>query len=88
MVRDDNREPRTGPTESKNLRRCGNAMHENREIPWMPVDEGSAGRPEKDRTRTSGIYLHGKSDKPIVLMKLPNKGGCATGRRRKWREGV
>ncbi len=44
----------------------GHSMHENREIPWVPATKGKAGRPEKDRTQTSGTYGHGKSDKPIV----------------------
>jgi len=48
-------------------------MHENREIPGVPAAKGRAGRPEKGRTRTSGTYAHGKSDKPIVPMKPGNR---------------
>jgi|GEM_PF-3585324 len=78
----------TGPTESKTLRMRGHFMHENREIPCVPADEESAGRPEQATHRTSGVHAHGKSDRPIVPMKPPNKAGPTAGRRRRWREGA
>ena len=82
------RESPVGPAESETLRMRGNSMHENREIPQVPVVEGSAGRPVKDRTRTTGMYARGKSDMPIVPMKSPNKDGCSIRRRRRRREGA
>ncbi len=36
--------PGLGPTESKTPRMRGHSMHENREIPWVPVLIGRAGR--------------------------------------------
>ncbi len=77
-----------GPAESETLSMRGHFMHENREIPCTPAACGWAGRPEKGTTRTFGVYVHGKSDKPIVPLKPPNKGGRIARWRRRWREGV
>jgi group II intron reverse transcriptase/maturase len=49
-------------------------MHENREVPRIPDGEGSPGRPEKGSNWTSGMHVRGKSDRPVVPMKSPNKG--------------
>jgi RNA-directed DNA polymerase len=70
----DNRELPIDLTESKTLRMRGHSMHENREVPRTPECEGPAGRPEKGSSPTSGMYVRGKSDRPIVPMKSPNKG--------------
>jgi len=56
-VRDAKASHGTGPTESKTLSMRGHFMHENREIPCTPSANGWAGRPEKGRTRTSGVYV-------------------------------
>ena len=77
-----------GPTESKTPRMRGHSMHENREIPRVPAHEGWAGRPEKVKTRTTGMNACGKSDKPIVPVKPPNKTRRQMGLRRRWREGA
>ena len=78
----------TDPAESKTLRMRGNSMHENREIPSVPDVEEHPGRPGKATSHTSGMYAPGKSDKPIVPVKPPNKVSREAGRRRRWREGV
>ncbi len=59
--------------ESKNLRMCGNSMHENREAPSVSRSDDLE-RPEKD-DRTSGMYADGDSDDPIVPRNQANNGG-------------
>ena len=82
------RESHVGPAESETLRMRENSVHENREIPRVPVVEGSAGRPVKVKPRTTGMHARGKSDMPIVPMKPPNKDGYIIRRRRGRREGA
>ena len=70
----DRRESCEGPAQCKTLCMCGNSSHGNREIPKVPVQDGRAGRPEKARCLTSGVYASGKSDGCVVPKKPPNKG--------------
>jgi RNA-directed DNA polymerase len=71
----DSRESCEGPAQSKTLSTCGNSLRGNREIPKVSAQDGRAGRPEKARCRTSGVYASGKSDGCIVPEKPLNKGG-------------
>jgi len=59
--------------ESKNLRMCGNSMHENREAPSVSRSDDLE-RPEKD-DQTSGMHAGGDSDDPIVPRNQANNGG-------------
>jgi hypothetical protein len=55
-------------------------MPENREIPSVPVGRPrrpSAGRSGKARGHNPDMHAGGKSDRPIVPRKLPNKAGAA-----------
>ena len=60
-------------------------MHENREIPVVPVM--LAGRSGKADSRNSDIDAAGKSDIGIVLMTSPNKTGLKSGSGGEEREG-
>jgi len=68
-----------GPAESKTLSMRESSMPENREIPSVPA----AGRkPWKGRSgkacgHNPDMHAGGKSDRPIVPRKLPNKPGAA-----------
>ena len=68
-----------GPAESKTLSMRESSMPENREIPSVPA----AGRkPWKGRSgkacgHNPDMHAGGKSDRPIVPRKLPNKSGAA-----------
>ena len=53
----------------------GHSLHGNREVPTTPAEVGMAGRLEKATSRTSSVYVGGKSDRPIVPKKPPNNGG-------------
>ena len=75
MSVDARRESPLDATESKTLRTCGNSMRENRETPETPSLDGTEGRPEKADCRTSGMYVSGESDDPIVPAKPTNKTG-------------
>jgi len=66
-------ELRHGPARSEASGTCGNSMHENREIPCLPSGNGTGGRVGKVVDRNPAMYEHGKSDRPIVPMKHPNK---------------
>ncbi len=70
--------PISDPAQSKTLRRRGNSLHGNREIPTLPVADGATGRPEKATRRTSGMHGAGKSDGCIVPQKPPNQDGPPT----------
>jgi len=63
-----------GPAQSKTLSMCGNSLHGNREIPEVSAQDGSAGRLEKAKCRTSGMDASGKSDGCVVPGKPSNKG--------------
>ncbi len=51
-------------------------MHENRETSAAPV-RNTAGRPEKASSRTTGMHGAEESDRVVVPMNQPNKGGPA-----------
>ena len=65
--------PLTGPTQSQTLGTRGNSLHGNREIPQVPVEYHTTGRPKKVYDRTFGMHACGKSDGRIVPKKPPNK---------------
>ena len=68
------------PAESKTLRMRESSMHENREIPSVLAGRPrrlAAGRSGKACGRNPDVYAAGKSDRPIVPRKLPNKPGAA-----------
>ena len=52
-------------------------MRENREIPHSPVPLIGVGPPREGRGRTPGMYERGKSDRPVVPTKPPNKAIAA-----------
>ena len=63
------------PARSKTSSTCGNSMRENREIPHPPPGSGPGGRVGKDGVRNPAVDGGGKSDRPIVPTKSPNKAG-------------
>ena len=80
---DAKRESPCDATESKTLRMRGNSLHGNRETPQASAspkahqaNDGTE-RPEKATGRTSGMYVCGESDGPIVPQKRANKAGCS-----------
>jgi group II intron reverse transcriptase/maturase len=50
-------------------------MHENREIPFPPPGNGTGGRAGKVHFRKPAMNENGKSDRPVVPMRRPNKAG-------------
>ena len=64
-----------GPTRSKARCTCGTSLRENREIPESPAADGAAGRAGKAMRRTPAMHDTGKSDRPVVPTKPPNKTG-------------
>ena len=66
--------PSPDPAQSETLRTRGNSPHGKREIPQVPTELVSMGRPEKANGRTSGVHVWGKSDDRVVPEKPPNKG--------------
>src|SRR5215472_11243872 len=62
------------PAQSETLCMRGTSSHGKREIPQVPTELGSTGRPEKANGRTSGVHTWGKSDDRVVPGKPPNKG--------------
>ena len=69
------REPSNGPARSKTRDTCGTFLRENREIPPLPTADGVVGRTGKAHGRTPVMYDAGKSDRPVVSTKSPNKAG-------------
>src|SRR3954454_13905026 len=59
-------EPPEDPAQSETLCMRGNPLHGKREIPRVPVVDGTAGRPEKVTNRNPGTHARGKSDGRIV----------------------
>ena len=66
--------PPSDPAQSKTLCMRGNSSHGKREIPQVPTEFYSMGRPGKANGRTSGVHAWGKSDDCVVPEKPPNKG--------------
>ena len=67
-------EPSPGPAQSETLCTRGNSPHGKREIPQVPTELVSMGRPVKAHGRTTGVHAWGKSDDRVVPGKPPNKG--------------
>ena len=61
--------------QSETLSMRGNSLHGNREIPQVPADDGSAGRPEKATGCTSGMHACGKSDGRVVPEQPAKESG-------------
>ena len=66
------REVRSDLARSENPGAYTNTLRGNREIPWLALGDGPRVRVE-NRKSTSTMYDHGKSDRPIVPEKPPNK---------------
>ena len=66
--------PSSDPAQSETLGTRGNSSHGKREIPQVPTEHVSMGRPGKANGRTSGVHAWGKSDDCVVPEKPPNKG--------------
>ena len=75
MTRGRYREPSNGPARSKTRDTCGTFLRENREIPTSPTTDGVVGRTGKAHGRTPVMYDVGKSDRPVLSTKSPNKAG-------------
>jgi len=69
------RERSSGPARSETRSTCGNSLRENREIPVPPAADGAASRTGKAKSRTPAMHGPGKSDRPMVPTKPPNKAG-------------
>lgn len=52
-------------------------LHENREVPMSPADDGTAGRTGKACSPEPVMNDEGKSDEPIVPVKRPNNAARA-----------
>jgi hypothetical protein len=52
-----------------------NSTRENRETPWPPVGNTTAGRKENARSGKSFLHGYGESYSGIVPTKQPNKDG-------------
>jgi RNA-directed DNA polymerase len=63
------------PAQSETLCMRGNSSPGNQEIPRTPAGDGSAGRSEKAKGRTTDMHVRGKSEDRVVPGKLPNKAG-------------
>src|SRR4051794_5147256 len=74
-TRERYREPSSGPARSETRSTCGNSLRENREIPVPPAVDGAASRAGKAKCRTPAMHGPGKSDRPMVPAKPPNKAG-------------
>ena len=75
MTRGRYREPSSGPARSKTRNTCATFLRENREIPTSPTADGEVGRTGKAHGRTPVMNNVGKSDRPILPAKTPNKVG-------------
>ena len=75
MTRGRHREPSNGPARSKTRDTCATFLRENREIPTSPTADGVVGRTGKAHGRTPVMYDAGKSDRPVLSAKSPNKAG-------------
>jgi hypothetical protein len=64
-----------GPARSETRGTCGTFLRENREIPVLPTVEGAVGRAGKAEGREPVMDGAGKSDRPGVPTKSPNKTG-------------
>ena len=67
--------PPEDPAQSETLSMRGNPSRGKREIPQVPVGDGTAGRPEKVTNRNPGRHARGKSDGRVIPGKPPNNDG-------------
>ena len=67
--------PSPDPAQSETLCTHGNSSHGKREIPRVPIVDGTADRPEKVTNRNPGMYARGKSDGRVIPGKPPNNDG-------------
>ncbi len=74
-TRERYRERSGGPARSQTRRTYGTFPRENREVPRSPVADGATGRAGKAKGRTPAMNDQGKSDRPVVPAKPPNKAG-------------
>src|SRR4029077_8920530 len=58
--------PPEDPAQSETLSMRGNSLHGKREIPRVPIVDGTTGRPEKVTNRNPGMHARGKSDGRVV----------------------
>src|SRR5215472_11803426 len=65
----------SNPARSETSSTCGNSMRENREIPYLPLGDGTGGGAGKVIDRNPAMHGYGKSDSPILPTKSPNKAG-------------
>ena len=61
------------PARSETSSTCRNSIRENREIPYLPLGDGTGGRAGKVIDRNPAMHGYGKSDSPTVLTKPSNK---------------
>ena len=64
-----------GPARSETRGTCGTFLRENREIPVLPPADGAVGRAGKAKGQEPAMHGAGKSDRPVVPTKSPNKAG-------------
>jgi hypothetical protein len=64
-----------GPARSETRGTCGTFLRENREIPVPPPADGAVGRAGKAEGQEPAMHGAGKSDRPVVPTKSPNKAG-------------
>src|SRR5215469_17613211 len=63
----------SNPARSETSSTCGNSMRENREIPYLPLGDGTGGGAGKVIDRNPAMHGYGKSDSPTVLTKPSNQ---------------
>jgi RNA-directed DNA polymerase len=65
----------SNPARSETSSTYGNSMRENREIPYLPFEDGSKGRAGKVDDRNPAMNRQGKSDNSVVPARPPNEAG-------------
>jgi RNA-directed DNA polymerase len=68
-------EPTRDPARSETSSTCGNSVRENREIPPLPLGDGTGGRAGKVDDRNPAMHRDGKSYSSILSTNPPNKVG-------------
>jgi RNA-directed DNA polymerase len=74
-TRGRHRESLGGPARSQTRSTCGTSSRENREVPRSLAADGAAGRAGKAEGQTPAMHDQGKSDRPVVPTKPPNRAG-------------
>lgn len=72
-LRGRHRESPGGPARSETRSTLGTFSRENREVPRVLATDGVAGRAGKADGRTPAMHALGKSDRPVLPTKFPNK---------------